>query len=279
MIMTRNARGNCQCKLWLIQHKISDCCILCFQMQFHLHGDFLKMSDVKGVFSFFWHRGATKIILGLLILSEIHDVNLVLPRPFRVLSLVTSFFWCEWWVKVDIFPKSVIPNAVFFLWSWVMLEPILGINERETDHLTVIYVTGSTGSTTNQRTKKPITDKHTSNVTLQTPTTTSSEGFTCQRVLDHQQCLRHLTIHLSYLEDGSDDASLVKHENSIQASLQPTIVSYGSMLSAFEEVGKWQLALALFQHLPTVTLQPSVAWCGEVFLFGTGWCVFVVVAQ
>jgi len=48
-------------------------------------------------------------------------------------------------------------------------------------------------------------------------------------------------------------------KNSIQASLQPTIVSYGSMLSAFEEVGKWPLALALFQLLPTVTLQPSVA--------------------
>ncbi len=53
------------------------------------------------------------------------------------------------------------------------------------------------------------------------------------------------------------DQSLVK-KHTAQAGLQPTIVSYGSMLSAFEEVGKWQLALALFQLLPTVTLQPSV---------------------
>ena len=43
-----------------------------------------------------------------------------------------------------------------------MLEPILGINERETGHLTVIYLQAPLARTTNQRTKKPITDKHTS---------------------------------------------------------------------------------------------------------------------
>ncbi|CAL1127201.1 unnamed protein product, partial [Cladocopium goreaui] len=43
-----------------------------------------------------------------------------------------------------------------------------------------------------------------------------------------------------------------------EAALQPTMVSYCSVLSTFEKSGKWQLALVLFDSLPKSKLRPTV---------------------
>ena len=52
-----------------------------------------------------------------------------------------------------------------------------------------------------------------------------------------------------------------------QAALQPTMVSYCSVLSTFEKSGKWQLALVLFDSLPKSKLRPTVAWiCYDLFI-------------